>query len=373
MHVRRSLMRMLLVPAAGLLAACAHAGPSPGTAPAPLGRTVAPGSTAVAAAPAPVRLGSYRVSPDKIFVAGISSGGFFGVQMHVAHSAVFKGAAIYAGGVYFCAQDSVALALADCGGETVNGQALYAGTLAQSEAYLDAQSALGTIDNERNLAGQPVYLWSGTQDSVVNPKEMADLNTEYAHYGARIRFDNTFPAEHGWESPDGELACGTVASPFMIACSDGRRVYDSEQTWLSMFFGSLKGRNAGTLRGSLMQFDQTEFGAAAANSMDTRGYVFVPRSCAQGQTCGFVLALHGCLQGRAQIGDKFVTESGLNEWADTNGIIVLYPYAIESTGVAFNPQGCWDWWGYDDPNYAVKSGTQLGIVYKMVQRVTGAP
>ncbi|MFN2460259.1 MAG: hypothetical protein ABR591_06190 [Candidatus Velthaea sp.] len=333
-------------------------------------------SQSAAAAPlaaAPVRLGSYRVSPDKVFVAGISSGGFFGVQMHVAHSAAFKGAAIYAGGVYFCAQDSVALALGECGGETVNGQALYASTLAQSGAYLDTQSALGTIDNERNLAGQPVYLWSGTRDSVVNPKEMADLETEYRHYGARIRFDNTFPAEHGWESPAGELACGTVASPFMIECSAGTRPYDSERTWLSMFFGNLNARNSGALRGSLVQFDQSEFGAAASNSMDTTGYVYVPRSCARGETCGFVLALHGCLQGQAQIGNKFVTESGINEWADTNGIIVLYPYAIESTGVAFNPQGCWDWWGYDDPNYSVKSGTQLSIVYKMVQRVTGAP
>lgn len=160
----------------------------------------------------------------------------------------------------------------------------------------------------------------------------------------------------------------------MIECNAGAQPYDSEKSWLSFFFGKLKARNAGPLRGRLVKFDQTEFGAAASNSMDTTGYVYVPASCASGSLCGFVVAFHGCLQGQAQIGDKFVTESGINEWADTNGILVLYPYAVEAPGpTPYNPNGCWDWWGYDDANYALKNGTQIGIVYKMVQRVTGAP
>jgi Prolyl oligopeptidase family len=116
------------------------------------------------------RLRRYAIDRDKIFVAGISSGGFFGVQMQVAHSRTFRGAAIYAGGVYYCALDSVITALFDCG-----GQGLYVSTLAQSEAYLDAQSAAGTIDDKRNLRGQPVYLWSGTADTVVEQQEMNDL------------------------------------------------------------------------------------------------------------------------------------------------------------------------------------------------------
>jgi poly(3-hydroxybutyrate) depolymerase len=342
--------------------------PTPGA-----GATATPAPVSATPSAAVVRLGSYRVAPQQIFVAGISSGGFFGVQMHVAHSGVFRGAAIYAGGVYHCAQDSVELALIECGGETVNGQALYQSTLASSESYLDQQSAAGTIDSSANLRGQPVYLWSGTKDSVVNPREMADLNSEYLHYGAQVTFDNAFPADHGWESPDGELPCGTAASPYMIACTQNGAPYDSEQKWLSMFFGNLAPK-ASALHGSLMRFDQTEFGASAANSMDTNGTVYVPQPCAAGATCGFVVVFHGCLQYHAQIGDKFVTEAGIDEWADTNKIIVLYPYAVPAAGpTPYNPNGCWDWWGYDDPNYSVKTGTQMTIVYKMVQRVTGAP
>lgn len=330
-----------------------------------------PGSVMSAAHAQPsgiVRLATYNIDPAKVFVAGISSGGFFGVQMHVAHASTFKGAAIYAGGVYDCAADSLAVALTACG-----GLGLYASTLAASEAYLDAQSALGTIDPSTNLQGQPVYLWSGTQDATVKQAEMNDLRTEYAHYGAAVTYDNTFPAAHGWESPDGELACGTQGSPYMIRCDAGGGAYDSEQTWLSLFLGRLKPRKHNVPDGRLVNFDQTEFGAGASNSMDTNGYAFVPQPCAAGVRCALVVAFHGCLQTQADIGTKFITESGIDAWADHNNVVVLYPYAVKSPVQPFNPQGCWDWWGYDDPQYALKSGTQVSIVYKMVERVTGRP
>jgi poly(3-hydroxybutyrate) depolymerase len=354
-----------LLVAAWVLAGCGRgaAGRVGPASPADQARTTSSAGRAAAGA-----LGSYAIDPSRVFVAGISSGGFFAVQMHVAHSSTFKGAAVYAGGVYHCAEDSVATALAACGGE-----GLYQSMLAQSEAYLDQQSSAGTIDGASNLRGQPVYLWSGTRDTIVNPLEMNDLDAEYRHYGANVvQYDNSFPAGHGWESPDGELSCPTQGSPYMIVCNVVSHAYDSEQTWLQAFFGMLKPRNGATLTGSLIAFDQTAFGASASNSMDTTGYVFVPKNCAAGRSCGLVLALHGCLQTQADIGTKFITEGGIDPWADRNDIVVLYPYAVKSTlPTAFNPQGCWDWWGYDDPNYALRSGTQLSIVYAMVQRVLG--
>jgi hypothetical protein len=299
------------------------------------------------------------------------------VQMHVAHSSTFKGAAVYAGGVYWCAgAGGVATALTNCGGLTLpTNQASYNSTLAVSETYLDAQSSLGTIDPVANLRGQSVYLWSGTQDEVVNPLEMADLNSEYQHYGANVRFDNSYPAEHGWESPDGELACGTLGSPYMVRCSVNGAVYDSVKTWLTMFLGSLKPRNNGKLSGTLSQFDQTEFGASPNVSMSSTGSVFVPKACAQGSKCGFLLALHGCLQEASLIGDRWVSEAGINEWADTNKLVVVYPDTIASSAPGpTNPNACFDWWGYSnqyDPSYALKNGLQMSVLYAMVQRVTG--
>jgi len=352
--------------------------PKPGASPTPtaspsslcfMGSPPTPGPVTPSAPP--VRLSSYNIDPSKVFVAGISSGGFFAVDMHVAHSATFKGAAIYAGGVYWCAQDSVGLALAECGGATApNCQAAYASTLTQSEAYLDLQSKLGTIDNESNLRGQPVYMWEGTHDQVVNPSEMVDLKSEYEHYGANVTFDNGFPANHGWESPDGSVPCGVATDPYMIACDQGSAPYDSEKTWLTLFFGRLHDRNNHELHGSLLNFDQTEFGASPSTGMDTNGYIFVPHSCAEKHRCGVVLAFHGCRQVQAAIQTQWIKQAGINEWADSNNFVVVYPYAILSTVNPTNPQGCWDWWGYDnDPSYANKNGVQIGIIYKMIQRI----
>ena len=334
--------------------------------------------TTAAASPI-AKLQRYQIDPAKVFVVGISSGGFAAVQMHVAHSSTFKGAAVYAGGVYWCAgAGGVATALANCGGQTLpTNQASYNSTLAQSIAYLDAQSSLGTIDPAINLSGKPVYLWSGTKDATVNPLEMADLNSEYLHYGANVYFDNGFPAAHGWESPNGELACGTLGSPYMVNCSVNGAPYDSVKTWLGMFLGKLNSRNNGKQLGTLSTFDQTEFGASPNVSMSSTGSVFVPKGCAQGKTCGFVLALHGCKQYAALIGNRWVTEAGINEWADTNNLVVVYPDTLASSAPGpTNPNGCFDWWGYsnqDDANYALKSGAQMSVLYSMVQRATGRP
>jgi poly(3-hydroxybutyrate) depolymerase len=87
-------------------------------------------------------------------------------------------------------------------------------------------------------------------------------------------------------------------------------------------------------------------------------------------SCGLILALHGCLQYHGQIGPAFVDDAGINQWADTNRFIVLYPQAI-ATAVT-NGEGCWDWWGYlNDPNYAQKSGPQMQALYSMVARTAG--
>jgi poly(3-hydroxybutyrate) depolymerase len=363
----------------GFLAGCGGGGSSMGAVP-PVSAVPAanlPASAVTSATASVTKLARYNIDPSKIYVAGTSSGAFEAVQMDVAHSATFKGAAIYAGGVFWCAgPGGAATALVDCGGETLpTNQASYHSTLAQSETYLDDQSALGTIDPSSNLKGQPIYLWSGTNDEVVNPLEMADLDSEYAHYGAKIHFDNAFPAEHGWESPDGQLACGTLGTPYMIKCSQGSAMYDSVHTWLSMFYEKLKPRNDGKLSGTLAAFDQTEFGATSNNSMATTGSVFVPKACARGERCGFVLAMHGCLQEASLIGNAWVTQAGINEWADTNDIVVVYPDTIASSAPGpTNPNACFDWWGYSnqyDPNYALKSGIQMTVLYAMVQRVTG--
>ena len=95
------------------------------------------------------------------------------------------------------------------------------------------------------------------------------------------------------------------------------------------------------------------------------------------------MALHGCLQSAEVLGNEFYTKIGVNEWADTNRIIVLYPQAHATTVSELaaqnflsllntNPQGCWNWWGYSaDAQYLTKQGVQIDAIWSMVRRVTG--
>ena len=57
--------------------------------------------------------------------------------------------------------------------------------------------------------------------------------------------------------------------------------------------------------------------------------------------CKLHVYLHGCQQGKYNIGTTFIDNSGFNQVADANDIIILYPQA-KSTSVT-NANGCWDW------------------------------
>lgn len=329
-------------------------------------------------------LGPYNVAKNQIFVAGISSGGYMAVQMHIAHSGLFKGVAVYAAGPNYCARNSLAVALTTC---LKNVPPVDAAALA---AVTRSWSQLGLIDPVSNLQGQPVYLWSGLLDiTVVQPVSDA-LQTYYGALGADVfQYDNGFYAAHGWESPYGPLACNTAATPYVIACYRGQQerngptaaspaygtVYDSEQVWLTRWLGRLNPKNQGPLRGKVVSFDQNRFapgGNAAAISMDGTGYAFVPADCAAGRPCRLILALHGCQQSHSSVGMAFVNAAGINEWADTNRIVVLYPQTVASGPTGSNPQGCWNWWGYlGDPDYALKSGPQIQTLHRMTVQAGG--
>jgi hypothetical protein len=88
------------------------------------------------------------------------------------------------------------------------------------------------------------------------------------------------------------------------------------------------------------------------------------------------IALHGCKQNLETIQDHYIRHAGYNEWADTNGLIILYPQTIVGNPAtdAFTPLnsfGCWDWWGYTNFNYAVKAGRQITTIKAMLDRLTG--
>ena len=86
------------------------------------------------------------------------------------------------------------------------------------------------------------------------------------------------------------------------------------------------------------------------------------------------MAIHGCLQGAAVIGDKYYTTTGYNEIADTNKIIVLYPQVEPSEPIPYNPQGCWDFWGYsssdpENPVFYTRESPQMKAIVGMLEQL----
>ena len=62
--------------------------------------------------------------------------------------------------------------------------------------------------------------------------------------------------------------------------------------------------------------------------------------------CRLHVAFHGCKQGQSYVHDAFVRRAGYLAAADAGSIVVLFPQ-IEPSYQPLNPNGCWDWWGYE--------------------------
>lgn len=316
-------------------------------------------AAAAASSPAASPLPALVIDTTQTTVSGLSSGAYMAVQMHVAYSATFHtGAGIVAGGPYDCAQGSLATATGPCMAHTS------AIPVASLVATTKSWAASGAIDPVANLASSKLYLYSGTQDETVVQAVMNDLKTYYASFvpAANVAYKNSLGSGHAMITDDFGGNCATTAAPYVDDCN-----FDLAGAILAQLYGTLAPRNAAALSGNFVQFDQTAF--VGGHGMASTGWLYVPADCAAGATCRLHVAFHGCLQNAGDVGQQFVRDTGYNRWADTNHIVVLYPQTGAATSA--NPNGCWDWWGYDSANYAKKSGPQMAAVKAMVDHVSG--
>jgi hypothetical protein len=299
-------------------------------------------------------------------VVGMSSGGAMAVQLHVAHSADFAaGVGVVAGVPYDCAQGSVMRATTRC------MKAIPAGPdVRASIRVTESRARSGEIDGIDALTRSRIYLASGTRDQVVRRPVMDALERYYLHFvdAGQLLYDREMPAGHAWISPLGPNACDASGRPWISDCG-----IDMPGRMMSWLLGANEPRQQGALAGELRTFDQRPFmdGLPSEHSLDDTGWVYLPRACTQGEACRLLVALHGCQQGRQGVGDAFVRRAGLNEWADTNAVVVLYPQ-VRPTRQA-NPRGCWDWWGYTGEGHATRDGVQVRAVMAMTRALKGVP
>ena len=313
--------------------------------------------TAFAAEPLP----SFTVDLAGTSVSGLSSGAYMAGQFHVAFSETVVGAGIVAGGPYGCAEGQLATALNRCM-QTHSGPPDPAHLLQRAEEF--AQE--GAIDPLAGLAGDRVYVFSGSEDATVTPAVVGQTVAFYRAAGvaeADIAYLDDMAAGHAFVTASHGSPCPTTASPYINDCD-----YDQAGALLTHIYGELNPPSAEPA-GSMIAFDQSAFLAdPTAHGLNGTGHVYVPPSCAQGATCRVHIAFHGCQQTDALIGDRFRTETGYNRWADSNDLIVLYPQAHRTL---LNPNACWDWWGYDDARHATRNGRQMASMRAMLDRLAG--
>lgn len=298
---------------------------------------------------------AFNLDRERITVSGISSGAYMAGQLHVAHSATFHAAALLAGGPYYCAEGSLQKGLGPCikGGDTgIDALASYAAEMASS----------GQIDALTNLADDKVWLFHGVKDVAVSEEVVAAAQAFYERIadGIETVLIDDVDVTHGMPTVDKGVACGEAKAPFLNACG-----YDAAGALLAVLHAPLAERT--TASGELRQIDQPDF---EKSSLLQKAFLYVPASCAAGETCGLHVAFHGCQQSSEFVADAFARDAGYNEWAESNRLLVLYPQVASSKIAPMNPLGCWDWWGYTGANYATKSGAQITSVIAMIDALS---
>jgi hypothetical protein len=209
---------------------------------------------------------------------------------------------------------------------------------AQLVQYTKSMETEGLIDKTTNMKDDPVYLYSGSYDSVVDPAVMKALETYYQGFVdiQKLVADYAVPSQHCWPTLAYGESCATLKSPYIGKCN-----FDGSYSALTTLYGDNIKPMISVVPANLMKFSQTPYFLDTHSSIADNGYIYVPTACQSGTTtCSLHIALHGCSQTEADIGTQFVEHIGLNEYAEANNIIVLYPFAKVSYSVPSNPSGC---------------------------------
>jgi poly(3-hydroxybutyrate) depolymerase len=308
-------------------------------------------------------------------VSGLSSGAYMAGQLQVAHSSQIIGAGIVAGGPFACAESEASLIFPfwpTAVGQNA-AQALYScmkTTAGMPDPDKSAKRAkeladAGTIDPLAGVVSDTVYLFSGNEDQTVTRPVVEAAKKFYEAVGVSPGNITLVEAEggHAFLTEAGGAACGITQKPYVSDCD-----YDQAKAILSWIYGPLAGASADP-QGKFLVFDQQPF-AEPGDGLADEGVVYVPPGCEHQPGCRVHVALHGCAQSREAVGDAFVKEAGFAEIADTNRLIVLFPQAKAG---AYNPEGCWDWWGYTGLDYLGKEAPQIKAIWSMVEQLAAQP
>ncbi|CAF0812701.1 unnamed protein product [Rotaria sordida] len=273
-----------------------------------------------------------------VTVSGISSGAAMAVQLHMAYSKEISGCGILAGPPYLCAGNLTGVTKC-MQGPVQNISAL--GILLALESYASA----GKIDSLLNIENDSVYIFSGTKDSVTLPS-IVKLNEKiYSVLDANIKTNYELPATHGFPTNNFGESCDVLNTENFINNCGFNTAYDVLNHLHGGQLIAPKSNSTTPLVGQMIVFRQANFQNP-------------PPSLSVGD-----------ISRKWFIGDTFITKTGYLEVAELNNLIVLFPQVAPTPSFPLNPMGCWDWWGANTPQYAIKIAPQMLSIKQMIETV----
>jgi hypothetical protein len=301
---------------------------------------------------------SIVIDTSSITVSGLSSGGYMATQFHFSYPELVSGAGIIAAGPYNCARNSLMTALAQCIDKAPDHY---------PSSVKEIRTTLPNISDA--LKDDKVWLLHGTLDTKINAKASDALHAQYAQFikPTNLRYVNDKPFAHLFPTLTSGGNCEQSTSPFIGKCD-----YDAAGEMLSFMMPAIQQKASATdtqSNGELIIISQNTLNQGldvTTAGMNEQGFVYLPNSCRIGQACKVHISFHGCNQSVDNVGDQYALNTGLNEWAVNNNLIVLYPQIAKSNFSPLNPQACWDWWGYTSENYLNSNGKQIQAVHQML-------
>lgn len=299
----------------------------------------------------------FNTQKQPLTVSGVSAGAFFATQLMVAYSSRIQGIASLAGGIYGCADGNAKKAQSVC---MATPQSIDVTTYAtQTQTFYNE----GLIDNPQQLKTARAYIFSGKSDHVVHPEASIKLKEYFLQFmdTEQIMTNFSLAAGHSWITTDYGNACTATQPPWINKCG-----VDIAGEFFKFLHTDIKPAKKQVAE-NLIEFDQTPYNIGNAG-LDKIGFIYIPENCAHGKLCRAHLSFHGCLMGAEYVQKTFAENSGLNDWAEANDIVIVYPQLLKNAELN-NPNGCWDWYGYTGTNYLTQNASQMKSIYKLIQQM----
>ncbi|MCO5141554.1 MAG: prolyl oligopeptidase family serine peptidase [Oligoflexia bacterium] len=295
-----------------------------------------------------------QIHQEKTTVSGISSGAFMAIQTHIALSNIITGSSAIAGGPFWCSKGSLEHGISHCMSEPekINTHEL----LTKLRDY----EKTDLIAPTQNLRNDKILLLHGEADTVVKSSAVEKTKELYQALVDEAQITTSIVPNmgHGFPTKQYGNKCNKSASPWINQCG-----FSAAEKILTYFYGSLPEELEKPSSKNLKIYNFTPI--IKDSGIAPYFYLYLPKKCAN-TTCALHIAFHGCQMSPEFIGTKFVKNAGYNAIAESLGVVILYPQILKTSK---NPNGCWDWLGYTDENFATNRGKQIQVIQALLNEL----